>query len=73
MDDSKFRNEPGQRPRRNELCPCGSGSKFKKCHGDVVKKQAAFAVAKQAYENELTRLIYESVVARARRNEEKTV
>src|SRR5258708_5624110 len=20
-------------PRRNELCPCGSGEKYKKCHG----------------------------------------
>jgi preprotein translocase subunit SecA len=19
---------------RNELCPCGSGKKFKRCHGD---------------------------------------
>lgn len=23
----------GQRPGRNDPCPCGSGSKFKKCHG----------------------------------------
>jgi uncharacterized protein len=21
------------KPGRNELCPCGSGKKFKKCHG----------------------------------------
>jgi hypothetical protein len=25
------------RPGRNELCPCKSGLKFKKCHGDTVK------------------------------------
>ena len=23
----------GAHPRRNELCPCGSGKKFKKCCG----------------------------------------
>jgi hypothetical protein len=23
----------GQRPGRNQLCPCGSGKKFKRCHG----------------------------------------
>ncbi|HYF87127.1 SEC-C metal-binding domain-containing protein [Azospirillum sp.] len=23
----------GKRPGRNELCPCGSGKKFKRCHG----------------------------------------
>jgi len=23
----------GNRPGRNELCPCGSGKKFKRCHG----------------------------------------
>jgi uncharacterized protein len=22
-----------QTPGRNDLCPCGSGRKFKKCHG----------------------------------------
>lgn len=26
-------------PGRNELCKCGSGLKFKKCHGDEVKRQ----------------------------------
>ena len=24
---------------RNEPCPCGSGKKYKKCHGDPVKDQ----------------------------------
>jgi uncharacterized protein YchJ len=24
-----------QSPGRNEVCPCGSGKKFKKCHGAV--------------------------------------
>jgi hypothetical protein len=23
----------GQKPGRNDLCPCGSGKKYKKCHG----------------------------------------
>ena len=22
-----------ERPKRNQMCPCGSGKKFKKCHG----------------------------------------
>lgn len=34
MRDSKFAMRSTQkRPGRNELCPCGSGRKFKKCHG----------------------------------------
>jgi len=24
---------PGAKPGRNDLCPCGSGKKYKKCHG----------------------------------------
>lgn len=27
-------------PGRNEPCPCGSGLKYKKCHGDIVKIQS---------------------------------
>jgi uncharacterized protein YecA (UPF0149 family) len=23
---------------RNDLCPCGSGKKFKKCHGDPARE-----------------------------------
>ena len=26
-------NSGGKRPGRNQRCPCGSGMKFKKCHG----------------------------------------
>lgn len=26
----------GRRIRRNDLCPCGSGKKFKKCHYNVM-------------------------------------
>ena len=29
---------------RNELCPCGSGKKFKKCHGAANKPTTAVAV-----------------------------
>ena len=25
---------------RNELCPCGSGRKFKRCHGDPARRNA---------------------------------
>ncbi len=31
--------EGGQKPGRNELCPCKSGLKYKACHGDFVKIQ----------------------------------
>ncbi|HLZ36350.1 MAG TPA: SEC-C metal-binding domain-containing protein [Mycobacteriales bacterium] len=25
---------------RNELCPCGSGKKYKRCHGDPRRRPA---------------------------------
>jgi preprotein translocase subunit SecA len=31
QDDQHYFN--GQKVGRNDLCPCGSGKKFKKCHG----------------------------------------
>ncbi|MCB9802649.1 preprotein translocase subunit SecA [Candidatus Nomurabacteria bacterium] len=30
---SKPKNEEGEKVGRNDLCPCGSGKKYKKCHG----------------------------------------
>lgn len=30
---AKPRDEAGQKVGRNDLCPCGSGKKYKKCHG----------------------------------------
>jgi len=32
-------------PDRNGPCPCGSGLKFKKCHGDSVLRQTAQRIA----------------------------
>ena len=29
----KAKNEEGEKVGRNDLCPCGSGKKYKKCHG----------------------------------------
>jgi len=29
----KVKNEEGDKVGRNDLCPCGSGKKYKKCHG----------------------------------------
>lgn len=29
----------GREPGRNESCPCGSGLKYKHCHGSSVKQQ----------------------------------
>jgi preprotein translocase subunit SecA len=30
---SKPRDDSGNKIGRNDLCPCGSGKKYKKCHG----------------------------------------
>jgi len=30
----------GQKPKRNQPCPCGSSLKYKHCHGDPAKIQA---------------------------------
>ena len=37
----------GQKVPRNELCPCNSGLKFKRCHGDEKKRSIATRVANQ--------------------------
>jgi uncharacterized protein YecA (UPF0149 family) len=29
----KVKNEAGEKVGRNDPCPCGSGKKYKKCHG----------------------------------------
>jgi len=31
--DTKIKNEQGDKVGRNDPCPCGSGKKYKKCHG----------------------------------------
>ena len=33
-DPGKIKNEMGDKVGRNDLCPCGSGKKYKKCHGN---------------------------------------
>jgi hypothetical protein len=35
---------------RNKPCPCGSGKKYKRCHGNPVTQQADFARALRAHE-----------------------
>lgn len=39
MDPRKAVNADGRRVGRNEPCPCGSGLKFKKCHGRLRRGQ----------------------------------
>jgi hypothetical protein len=39
---------------RNDKCPCGSGLKFKKCHGDPVLKQKCEKVVMLATVHEIT-------------------
>ena len=29
----KAKDDSGEKVGRNDLCPCGSGKKYKKCHG----------------------------------------
>ena len=33
--NTKVKNEEGDKVGRNDLCPCGSGKKYKKCHQNV--------------------------------------
>lgn len=33
IKDGQTRTETGPKTGRNERCPCGSGSKYKRCHG----------------------------------------
>jgi hypothetical protein len=40
----------GRPPGRNAPCPCGSGLRFKKCHGDPVKLCKAAEQADTLYE-----------------------
>lgn len=42
---------------RNQPCPCKSGLKFKKCHGDPIK----IMLAKQAYEEKMKELIQNEI------------
>lgn len=44
-------------PGRNDPCPCGSGLKLKKCHGDIVKIQ----LCQQAASKLMQELITEEV------------
>jgi len=37
----------GKSPPRNSFCPCGSGLKFKYCHGDELKKAVCNRVANE--------------------------
>jgi preprotein translocase subunit SecA len=34
---------PAPKIGRNDLCPCGSGKKFKKCHGAILEEDAGAA------------------------------
>jgi len=31
--EGKVRDDEGHKVGRNDACPCGSGKKYKKCHG----------------------------------------
>lgn len=35
IKSDKIRKETGNKTGRNEICPCGSGKKFKKCCGNI--------------------------------------
>jgi len=59
----------GRPPGRNEPCPCGSGLRFKKCHGSPVFKQNAFEEAKKAYAVEMSRQIGEAIARKKPKTE----
>lgn len=43
-DDGKLKPQIAKKkPKRNELCPCGSGKKYKHCHGKSGPKKGLFA------------------------------
>jgi len=42
-----IRIKGNQKPGRNEPCPCGSGLKYKKCHGDSLKQALCNRVANE--------------------------
>lgn len=50
----------GQKPKRNKPCPCGSGLKYKWCHGDVAKT----ANARDAMNRKMVELIIEEKIMR---------
>jgi len=52
----------GQLPGRNDPCPCGSGLKFKRCHGDAAFKNTAFRVSQKAYHDAMQAQIDERVL-----------
>jgi len=37
----------GREPGRNDPCPCGSGLKYKYCHGDAAKREACNALVRE--------------------------
>jgi preprotein translocase subunit SecA len=45
-EDTATANKPVRRNkvRPNDTCPCGSGKKYKHCHGSVRARQAASAI-----------------------------
>ena len=53
----------GQQPGRNEMCPCGSGLKVKRCHGDPVLKQAAARISNHMMLLFITERLHETGVA----------
>lgn len=40
-------NLKSKEPGRNEKCPCGSGLKYKYCHGDHLKREVCNRVANE--------------------------
>ena len=47
----------GQKPNRNAPCPCGSGRKWKRCHGSSAWHTQAMKVAKDAYVKTMNQLV----------------
>ncbi len=55
---------PTKQPSKNTKCPCGSGKKYRKCHGK--QKRLLVKVAQHFRENEQKRLFYQQKYGHAR-------
>jgi len=63
------KQKQSREPDRNDPCPCGSGLKFKKCHGDPVLRQTAQRIANHM----ITLLIVERSHEAGLANAEETI
>ena len=57
LDRSEAALARGEGVGRNDPCPCGSGKRFKHCHGDVTKRSAAATAGGEAADATVARAL----------------